>query len=90
MKLFRIGSFLLGTAIFLTSCGSNGNEKTTAADSTAAADSAAKAKAVNTIVTTPDNVEVVTHKVANYAKWLAAYEAHDSGRRAFGIHNYVI
>jgi hypothetical protein len=32
----------------------------------------------------------VTHKVANYAKWLAAYDAHDSVRLAAGLHNYVI
>lgn len=92
MKLFRFSSslFFLGAVVFLNACGSGGNEKTTAADSTAAADSAAKAKAANTIITTPDNVEVVTHKVANYTKWLAAYEAHDSVRLAYGIHNYVI
>lgn len=95
MKLSRIGNplFYLGTVIILTSCGSNTNEKTSAADSTAAADSAAKAKAMaaaNTIVTTPDNVEVITHKVANYAKWQVAYDGHDSARLAHGLHNYVI
>ena len=92
MKLFGLSKllFFVGVVIFLTACGSGANEKTTAADSTAAADSAAKAKTVNTIITTPDNVEVVTHKVADFAKWLAAYEGHDSARLAFGIHNYVI
>jgi hypothetical protein len=33
---------------------------------------------------------VVTHKVSNYAKWKASYDAHDSMRLASGIHNYVI
>lgn len=33
---------------------------------------------------------VVTHKVANYAKWLIAYDGHDSARVANGLHNYVI
>jgi hypothetical protein len=33
---------------------------------------------------------VVTHKVANYAKWLIAYEEHDSARLASGLHNFVI
>lgn len=89
MKLSSL--FLIGATALFASCGSNNNEKTTtAADSTAAADSAAKAKAASTIVTTPMNVAVVTHKVANYAKWLAAYEAHDSARMAAGLHNYVI
>jgi hypothetical protein len=76
--------------IFLTSCGSGGNEKTATTDSTAAADSAAKMQAANTIITTPTNMVVVTHKVADYAKWLAAYEGHDSARLAAGLHNYVI
>src|SRR6185437_16267910 len=92
MKVFRSSSslFYVGMVMFLTSCGSGGNDKTAAADSARAADSAAKAKPVSTIVTTPENVAVITHKVANYAKWLAAYEAHDSARLAAGLHNYVI
>src|ERR1700743_1546991 len=82
--------FFLGVVLLLTSCGSGGSDKTAAADSTAKADTSAKAPVVNTIVTTPQNVEVITHKVADYAKWFAAYEAHDSARLAAGIHNYVI
>lgn len=91
MKLSRLSSslFYVGVVIFATACGSGGNEKTTA-DSTATADSAAKAQAASTIVTTPQNVVAITHKVANYAKWLAAYDAHDSARLAAGLHGYVI
>jgi hypothetical protein len=33
---------------------------------------------------------IVTHKVANYEKWLKAYEMHDSARLASGLHDYVI
>ncbi len=93
MKLSRFSNALycVGVVILQTSCGSGGNEKTTAADSTAAADSAAKAQAAaSTIVTTPQNMVVVYHKVADYSKWLASYEAHDSARLAAGLHNYVI
>lgn len=92
MNLARFNSFLFyaGIVTLLTSCGSGGNEKASATDSAAAADSAAKAQAANTIITTPQNVEVITHKVANYAKWLVAYEGHDSARLASGIHSYVI
>ncbi len=97
MKHCRFIGLLLCTAVvfFLTSCGGSGDEKaTSAADSTAAADSAAKAaaaaKAASTIVTTPENMVVITHKVANYAKWLMSYEGHDSVRLAHGVHNYVI
>ena len=91
MKLssFSTSLFYVGVVTFLTSCGSGGN-KTTTTDSTAAADTAAKTQAVNTIVTTPVNVQVITHKVADYTKWLAAYEAHDSVRVAHGLHNFVI
>ena len=92
MKLSRLSNalFYVGIVILQTSCGSGGNEKTAGADSTATADSAAKAQAVNTIVTSPQNMVVVHHKVADYAKWLASYEAHDSARLAAGLHNYVL
>ena len=45
---------------------------------------------VNTIVTTPQNMMVVTHKVADFAKWKTSYDEHDSLRLANGIHSYVI
>lgn len=38
----------------------------------------------------PANVMLVWHKVANYEKWLAGYESHDSMRLARGLHNYII
>jgi hypothetical protein len=76
--------------LLLSSCGSGGNEKTAATDSTASADTAAKAQVVNTIITTPQNVVIVTHKVADFTKWFAAYEGHDSARLANGLHNFVI
>jgi hypothetical protein len=91
MKLsrLRIPLSYAGAVILLTSCGSGGNQTST--DSTnKAADTAAKAPPVSTIVTTPQNMVVVTHKVADYAKWLASYEGHDSARLAAGLHNYVI
>src|SRR3984957_1664927 len=92
MKLARFSNslFFVGVVLLLSACGSGGNEKTAATDSTASTDTAAKAQAVNTIITTPQNVEVVTHKVADFAKWLGAYESHDSARLANGLHNYVI
>ncbi len=92
MKLARFSNslFFVGVVLLLSACGSGGNEKTAATDSTASADSAAKAKVVNTIITTPQNVVVITHKVADFAKWLGAYESHDSARLANGLHNYVI
>lgn len=38
----------------------------------------------------PSNVVLIWHKVANFDKWLALYESHDSARMANGLHNYVI
>jgi hypothetical protein len=32
----------------------------------------------------------ITHKVADYDKWKASYDSHDSVRLASGLHNYVI
>jgi hypothetical protein len=87
---FAIPLFFVGAVIFLTSCGSAGNEKAAGTDSTAAADSAAKAMPASTIVTTPQNMVVVTHKVADFTKWLAAYEADDANRLAAGLHSYVL
>ncbi|MBS1599057.1 MAG: hypothetical protein JST75_12605 [Bacteroidetes bacterium] len=79
---------------FLSSCGGNNSEKTSTVDSAAVADSAAKAeaaaKAARNIITTPQNMVMVMHKVANYTKWLPGYDAHDSVRLSHGVHSYVI
>ena len=95
MKKSRFTGLLLGAAlvIFLTSCGGSGNGDTASKDSTAAdttTKSTATEPAKSTIVTTPENMVIVTHKVANYAKWKVAYDGHDSARLANGIHSYVI
>jgi len=44
----------------------------------------------STVTTTPQNMMVVQHKVANFNKWEMSYDAHDSMRMASGVHNYVI
>lgn len=41
-------------------------------------------------VFTPFDVIVIKHKVANYDKWLLAYNAHDSIRQSYGITHFVI
>jgi len=96
MKQSRFTGLLLYAAmvLLLTSCGGSSNEKTTSSDSTATADTASKAAVAvqekNTIVTSPQNMMIVTHKVADFAKWQMAYDEHDSMRLASGIHSYVI
>jgi hypothetical protein len=87
--------FSAAMAFFLTSCGGDASKKeTSATDSTttAAADSTAKAvkPEVNTIVTTPQSMMLVVHKVSDFAKWKVSYDGNDSMRLASGIHSYVI
>jgi len=96
MKQSRFLGLLCSMALSLlfASCGGGSSEKAATTDSTTT-DTTAKAPApapvaVNTIVTAPENMLIVTHKVANYGKWLTAYEAHDSARKANGVHSYVI
>lgn len=76
----------------LTACNSN-EEKTT--NSTTSIDTAVSTTTnetapPSTIVTTPQYMLVAKHKVANFTKWKASYEAHDSLRLANGLHSYVI
>jgi hypothetical protein len=96
MKQSKFNALLFCAAIafFLISCGGGASEKTPATDSSATISAptvaTAAAPATNTIVTSPQNMMIVTHKVANFTKWMASYDAHDSMRLASGIHNYVI
>jgi hypothetical protein len=73
----------------LISCNSGDNKASTAAADT----SAAKKDSVlppAPVAAGPSMVMTITHKVANYAKWKSAYDAHDSGRLSYGVHNFVI
>ena len=38
----------------------------------------------------PPKLMVIMHKVANFAKWLPEYDAHDSVRQAAGLHSLII
>lgn len=80
------------TALSLCACNDSGDKSATdktGADS-ATASSAPEPVAVSTIVTTPQGILMVKHKVADFAKWKLSYDAHDSLRAAAGVHNYVI
>ena len=93
MKRLRFTGLLLYAAIafFLTSCGSGKGDETNTTDSTTTDTTASTvAPVTNTIITTPQNMMVITHKVSDFAKWKSAYDEHDSARLANGIHNYVI
>ena len=83
--------FLSSAAILLLmlfSCNSGSDDKS--ADATK--DSVA---AVTTPAPTPPPAKpaitlLIKHKVANFDKWFASYEAHDSVRMSYGLHNFVV
>lgn len=82
------GLILFTAMIFLfASCG--GGDKKTTETPTADTTTPPEAK-VSTIVTTPQLMGMIKHKVKDYAAWKAAYDSHDSARLANGLHNYVI
>jgi len=91
MKQSRFSGLLFYSMVFLlVSCSGGETEKKTSTDSTAADTTKSVVAPAVTTITTPQFMLVVTHKVSNYAKWKASYDAHDSARLANGIHNYVI
>src|SRR5438045_2644151 len=95
MKLFRFTCmfFCASALFFLNSCGGGSGEKNTSStDTTAKTDTSSmtSAPAANTVITTPQNMVIVKHKVANFDKWKPAYDGHDSARLADGLHSYVI
>jgi len=95
MKQSKFLLMLFGAAMtfFLISCGGSDEKKSsesTTTDTAATATTTTEAAPVNTIITTPQNMVIVRHKVANFAKWMVAYDEHDSARLADGLHSYVI
>lgn len=93
MKRYRFAGLLFYAAMvfFLISCGGNESSEPTTTDSTTVNnDTNSITLPTNTIITTPQNMMIVTHKVSDFAKWKTSYDEHDSMRLANGIHNYVI
>lgn len=93
MKRSRFTGVLFCAAMlfFLTSCGGDGSKEKTNTDSTTAeSTTTAVTPEINTIITTPQNMMVATHKVSDFAKWKASYDEHDSLRLVNGLHSYVI
>ena len=85
--------FLAVVLFCITSCGEQDNKKsteTTTTDTTTTTAPVTTNSTPSTIVSTPQTMMVVTHKVANFNKWITSYEAHDSMRLASGVHSYVI
>jgi len=85
--------FCAAMVLFLTSCGGNEEKpstETTSTDTTTSTAASTATTPTNTIITTPQNMMIVTHKVKDFAKWKTSYDEHDSLRLASGIHSYVI
>jgi hypothetical protein len=87
---FLIVSLFATSIMFITSCGGGDSTKPTDTDTSANSNVDTSGMVVNTIVTSPQNLMVVRHRVANYTKWQASYDSHDSMRLINGIHSYVI
>ncbi|MEO6733916.1 MAG: hypothetical protein ABIN01_22020 [Ferruginibacter sp.] len=90
-------SFFIAVVFLFSSC--SGSEKKTGTDTassdtttttTTATAATTESVAPSTIVTSPQVMLLVKHKVANFTKWKPSYDAHDSMRLANGIHSYVI
>jgi hypothetical protein len=90
MKQLKFLSSATIIMLMLFSCNSGSDEKTT--------DTTTKDSATTTTTTEkppetpapPRMTMLIRHKVANFDKWLRAYEDHDSARVAHGLHNYVV
>lgn len=85
MIQFKFPAVALVAALFLTSCATDEKK---VSDETVSTDS--------TAVTTPEtpvkpgSLLIVRHKVANYSKFKAVYDAHDSARLANGLRSFLI
>ena len=74
--------------LFIFSCNSGTEKKA----EEPAVDTAVAVKTPEPVVApaSPENYLIMTHKVANFAKWQPAYESHDSVRRSYGLANYAL
>ncbi len=82
MKQFNFGGLLMSIIcmLFIYSCDSSVDKK--APDIETESKEPFKAKS--------NQVLIIQHKVKKFTDWLALYEAHDSIRQAFGLHNYIL
>lgn len=85
---FSVMLLCMAMPLLFISCNNEG-EKTepeaTTGDTTVAAP-----EMPNTIVTTPQLMVMIKHKVKDYASWKTAYDSHDSARLANGLHSFVL
>ncbi len=85
---FLVTALTFSGIFFFSSC--NSGDESNSANPPANPDSASAKKTEPSVPVKPANVLIIKHKVGNFAKWKAGYEAGDSLRLAYGLHNYVI
>lgn len=78
--------FAAGMSFSMSSCNSGEEKKTVETHS----DSDAVNIPETITPVKPANLMLVMHKVANFGKWKISYEASDSLKNAYGLHNYVL
>ena len=90
MKQFKFLSLplLAMMSFFFVSCGDGA--ETTADEASGDTTVTTTTDAATDAETTSGTLMLVRHKVKDYAKWKPVYDAHDSARLAYGIHNFVI
>jgi hypothetical protein len=90
MKQLKFFSSGLVALFMMFSCnsGGNNNSKTSAADTTSK--DTTNAQKMPEMSPPLRMTLLIKHKVRNFDKWLPSYEAHDSVRMAYGLHNFVI
>ena len=86
MKLIKTlaSALAVGGVFFAVSCNSGDDKKGDDAKNDS------NAVKTNTAPVKPSNLVVIKHKVADFAKWFAAYELHDTARQRYGLHNFVV
>ncbi|MEO8413316.1 MAG: hypothetical protein ABI472_06635 [Ginsengibacter sp.] len=92
MKQSKFLSCLAIIMVMLFSCNSGGNESTTSTnkDSSMKDSTAMVPPPPPPTPAPPVMTMLIKQKVANFAKWFPGYEAHDSMRVAYGLHNFVV
>lgn len=83
MKKITLFVMAVIAGLVLSSCGNNKDDKASSATTDSTQNKTAAAPELTDAI-------IIKHKVADYAKWKAAYEGHDTARLAAGIHSYVI
>lgn len=92
MKQFKFLSALalLAGSFFFSSCNGDQKKENTTAVTTDSSSMATTTAPKMEPPAKPGNILIIRHKVADYAKWKIAYDAHDSTRLAYGLHNNLV